>query len=174
VTATSTPAGLLRTVNSAVLDAMGERFATMVVAALPTERGAADADVVATVALAGHPPPVLLPRAGRPAVVGTPGLLVGAFPGVDVVDTPVRLPPGSQLVLYTDGVTEARRPGGQMLGEEGLLAALAGVPPQDRSAADAAERTAEAVVAAVDRHVGGFAVDDLTLLVVARTGAGPG
>jgi phosphoserine phosphatase RsbU/P len=174
VTATSTPARLLRTVNAAVLDVMGERFATMAVGALPTQRGREGEDVVAQVALAGHPPPVLLPRQGRPAAVGAAGSIIGAFPAVDVVDTAVRLPPGSQLVLYTDGVTEARSPCGRMLGEEGLLAALAGLSSHDRTATDAAQRTADAVVAAVDGHVDGGTVDDVTLLVVARTWADPG
>ena len=89
-------------------------------AATPTRR---PADV--TVYLAGHPHPLLI-RDQRAEVVGQPGPLLG------VVDEPVWLPatvahrPGDQLVLYTDGVIEAKRANGERFGTDRLRDGLAG------------------------------------------------
>lgn len=71
---------------------------------------------------AGHPPPLLL-RSGRIVKVldGPPATPMGLpMFSSDVVVREEQLEPGDSLVLYTDGVTEARRPGGELLGVEGL------------------------------------------------------
>jgi PAS domain S-box-containing protein len=78
-----------------------------------------------SVYLAGHPHPLLL-RDGGAEAIGDPGPLLG------VVEEPVWLPVnvelevGDQLVLYTDGVIEARRPSGERFGTERLRDGLAG------------------------------------------------
>jgi PAS domain S-box-containing protein len=78
-----------------------------------------------TVYLAGHPHPLLI-RDQRAEVVGRPGPLLG------VVDEPVWLPAkialdtGDQLVLYTDGVIEAKRANGERFGTDRLRDGLAG------------------------------------------------
>jgi phosphoserine phosphatase RsbU/P len=78
-----------------------------------------------TVYLAGHPHPLLL-RDGGAETVGDPGPLLG------VVEEPVWPPatvavePGDQLVLYTDGVIEARGPNGERFGTQRLREGLAG------------------------------------------------
>jgi len=178
------PGELLREVAGVVHDGMDGRFATLALVALPAPPPAGDGlgggapggaatsgDVV--LALAGHPRPVLLPADGPPRLVGRHGSLLGVLRDVTVHEEPVPLRAGDQLVLYTDGVTEAMDASRRMLGEEGLLAALAALAPADRRAPGAAERTAAAVVAAVESHTGGRGSDDLTLLVLART-AGDG
>lgn len=71
---------------------------------------------------AGHPPPLLLRDARVVKVLQAPP----ATPlGMDMFDThPAvaheQLEPGDTVVLYTDGVVEARRPDGGLLGVEGL------------------------------------------------------
>jgi sigma-B regulation protein RsbU (phosphoserine phosphatase) len=50
------------------------------------------------------------------------GLPLGIIDGTDYVQVAVRLEPGDLLLLYTDGITEARDPDGEMLGKNGLLA----------------------------------------------------
>jgi PAS domain S-box-containing protein len=78
-----------------------------------------------SVYLAGHPHPLLL-REGSAEAVGEPGPLLG------VVDDPAWLPakvtiePGDQLVLYTDGVIEARGADGERFGTDRLRRGLAG------------------------------------------------
>jgi phosphoserine phosphatase RsbU/P len=167
------PAALLTAVGAAVHDALDDRFATVAAVTLPVEEApaAADEPAVVTVALAGHPQPVLLPAHGAPRLVGLPGTLLGPFAEVEVAQVEVEMAPGDQLVLYTDGVTEAADPHGQQLQERGLLALLQGLGATDRCAPDAARRTVAAVTAAVTEHVAGGPVDDLTLLVVARPAA---
>jgi serine phosphatase RsbU (regulator of sigma subunit) len=49
------------------------------------------------------------------------GTLLGAFDEVRIGELDLRLEPGDQLVLYTDGVTDVRRRDGTTLGERGLL-----------------------------------------------------
>ena len=73
-------------------------------------------DSTARIALAGHPPPVL--------VVPTPRLLehTGSLPlglqHAEYEEYRVALPPASRLVLYSDGVIEAEKPGGEQYGSE--------------------------------------------------------
>ncbi|PWJ52680.1 PAS domain S-box-containing protein [Quadrisphaera granulorum] len=166
------PAALLHAVGDAVHEQLGDRFATMAALALPlTEAGGethGEIDVVVSLALAGHPQPVLLPASGPPRLVGLAGTLLGPFADIAVEQEQLTVGPGDQLVLYTDGVTEATDARGRQLGEQGLLEVLAGLAESERTCPDAAQRTVAAVTAAVTEHVAGGPVDDLTLLVVAR------
>ncbi|MFB9376658.1 PP2C family protein-serine/threonine phosphatase [Kineococcus gynurae] len=154
------PAEVLRHVAGSVHEALDDRFATLVAARLPGS--AEDPDV--TVSLAGHPAPLLIPRDGPVRAVGRPGMLIGPFAGVDVHDAVLPVRSGEFLVLYTDGVTEAVSPRHELLGEDGLLAALEGARPWARKASD----VVEAVLTAVAEHVAGGPTDDLTLMVLRR------
>ena len=103
----SSPARVLKTLNDAILKQPGERrFCTVAYARFdPTATG-----MVATVASGGHPLPLAL-RAGTAASeAGTPGTLLGVVDDPEIDDTRVDLFPGDALVLFTDGVTEARAP----------------------------------------------------------------
>ena len=75
--------------------------------------------------LAGHPHPMLL-RDGAAEPVGHPGPLLGVTEDAHWEAVEVEVDPGDQLVLYTDGVIEARRPGGGRFGVERLQHGLAG------------------------------------------------
>ncbi|MGH3916204.1 MAG: SpoIIE family protein phosphatase, partial [Pseudonocardiaceae bacterium] len=58
---------------------------------------------------AGHPPPLLMDRDGQSRLLSeAKGLVLGAQPDSDRYGMQVRLPPGSTLLLYTDGLTERR------------------------------------------------------------------
>lgn len=62
-----------------------------------------------TLASGGHPPALLLRADGGCYYLPTPGgQLIGALPDPLFVRTAVRLGPGDTLLLYTDGLTEAR------------------------------------------------------------------
>jgi PAS domain S-box-containing protein len=73
-----------------------------------------------TVALAGHPPPLLVEADGTVRQLGKPGTLLGMLDPISIVESEVELRAGQTLVLYTDGVPDAGRPGHQ-LGEDGLI-----------------------------------------------------
>jgi len=58
---------------------------------------------------AGHPPPVLLNADGTTELLERRAeMLLGIEDGVPRIDHVVRLPPGSTLALYTDGLVERR------------------------------------------------------------------
>ncbi len=80
--------------------------------------------------LAGHPHPMLI-RDGAAQPVGRPGPLLGVAGGSDWEGATVVLDHGDQLVLYTDGVIEARRRGGERFGSERLRQGLAGAASPD-------------------------------------------
>jgi sigma-B regulation protein RsbU (phosphoserine phosphatase) len=104
--------------------------------------------------------------AGRFALLDGPrNPLVGFAENLSFTGCELQVAPGSGLVLYTDGVTDARNSAGAHFGVERLLATLDG----------AAERTAtaliEAMTAAVDDFAGTVAQpDDITLLALRYRG----
>ncbi|MQS06482.1 SpoIIE family protein phosphatase [Streptomyces alkaliphilus] len=71
----------------------------------------------------GHPPALLLRSDGGAEYLPTPGgVLVGVLPDPRFVGTEVTLRAGDTLLLYTDGLTEARvGPGSSRYGERALL-----------------------------------------------------
>jgi serine phosphatase RsbU (regulator of sigma subunit) len=80
-----------------------------------------------TVALAGHQPALLIDRDGIVTPLGTPGTLLGVVDPVKITEAEYELRLGQTLLLYTDGVIEAGRPG-ELLGEAGLHAICARTP----------------------------------------------
>jgi phosphoserine phosphatase RsbU/P len=115
--ASSDPAAALRITNDLLLAHETDRFCTALLVQLVRLDGAWRAAVCA----AGHPLPVLVPARGDARVVGEPGSLLGVLSSLSLPGTVVELAPGDRLLLYTDGVTEARR-GREEYGEERLLA----------------------------------------------------
>jgi serine phosphatase RsbU (regulator of sigma subunit) len=118
-------------------------------------RPAAAADV--TIALAGHPPPLVIDRDGAPRCAGTPGTLLGISGAVRPGIAGLALERGETLLLYTDGVIDAGRPDNQ-LGEQGLLAEVASI--RSSGLAELLERIERT---AIERSRGA-ARDDLALL----------
>lgn len=114
---------------------------------------------------AGHPPPILLPPAGEPEVLGRHGPVIGLDPATAFRQFHRRLRPGDRLVLYTDGILDVRNAEGVLFGRKRLNAVLqaAGGEPSDR--------LADRVYAAVKDFGGGRRPeDDLSLMVVEYTG----
>ncbi|HEY2631851.1 MAG TPA: SpoIIE family protein phosphatase [Solirubrobacteraceae bacterium] len=73
-----------------------------------------------TVALAGHPPPLLLSADGEASLIGEHGTLLGVLDPIEVGLTRVELQPGDTLLLYTDGLPDAGGAGVQ-LGERAMI-----------------------------------------------------
>jgi serine phosphatase RsbU (regulator of sigma subunit) len=112
------PSRVLRTLNEAMLRAE-TRFCTTAYVRLRPSEGSARA----TIACGGHPPPLVIRNGGRIEVAGKPGTLLGSFAEPALNENTVDLYSGDVLVLYTDGVTEARRDR-EIFGEERLFAVL--------------------------------------------------
>jgi phosphoserine phosphatase RsbU/P len=111
---------------------------------------------------AGHPPPLLL-RGGKvvKSLDGGRRALLGLDQAAGAV-AEEWLEPGDRVVLYTDGITEARDDAGAFFGVERLTdllerSALAAAPPPE---------TLRRVVKAVLEHQRDVLQDDATLLLV--------
>ena len=151
------PSELLAELNEAILRQRSDGcFCTVAFGVIaPTPSGAC-----LDVASGGHPLPLVV-RAedGAVAPVGAPGTLLGVVPDPELEDVRVELGAGDTVVLYTDGVTEARTADG-FFGVEGLTEVLsdcAGCSP-----GEVAERVDAAVLASANSDV----ADDLAILAV--------
>ena len=79
---------------------------------------------------AGHPGMLLLLPDGSRQILPEGALPVGMMPGVRYQTSRVTLPPGTRLLLYSDGVTEAGAASESMVlyGSEQLLAQISRAP----------------------------------------------
>jgi sigma-B regulation protein RsbU (phosphoserine phosphatase) len=153
------PAQVLQLVHGAMARHQPDRFCTAVLVEVVPGPDGADG----TLAVGGHERPILTD--GRTSHrIGEPGTILGMLPEADVVDTPFRMHPGDALVLYTDGISEARR-GDEFFDStqiEGLVTELAA----NGTAADIAAGLAETAVAF--QH--GVPRDDIAVVVLKATG----
>lgn len=121
-----------------------------------------DANGSVAFAPAGHPAPLLLTAAVcQPVEPLVTGPLLGVFDEAEWPVTHVSLPPGGTMVLYTDGLIEARR-GADTFGVERACEALAA---ERRSAV---ELRVERLIAAARRHEDQSLRDDVVVLAVER------
>ncbi|MCS0638894.1 serine/threonine-protein phosphatase [Streptomyces sp. LP05-1] len=134
-----------------------EGFTTAVLAEIPRGRP------VVRVVDRGHPAPLLLGADGDVRVLAPaePALPLGM---ADLGSWPDRsfevpFPPGATLLLYTDGLSEARDARGDFYDPVDRLAGRSFTGP---------EALLDALVADVRRHTGGGTTDDLALLAVGR------
>jgi serine phosphatase RsbU (regulator of sigma subunit) len=93
--------------------------------------------------------------------------LLGILPDdlLDLEEAQVAIKPGDSLVLYTDGVTEARQ-GRELFGQSRLMALLTGME------ACSPQRLADAVQDAASRFSSGELHDDLAVLVAKASWTG--
>lgn len=131
------------------------RFVTMAYLRLDAARGRL------VYANAGHNPPLLARNDGGVEALTSSGTVLGVFADARYGSSEVALRSGDRLLLYTDGITEARDEAGEEFGQERLQAALV------RHRHLAAGELHRAVMSDVTHFaVGGFE-DDATLLAVA-------
>ena len=111
------PARLLRLANAALIDRAGTS-ADFVTAACVVHR---PADSTLAWAIAGHPPPLWLDD-GRPLEGAGEAQPLGLEPELSVSALTAPLSPGGGVLLYTDGVIDARNARSERFGEERLQA----------------------------------------------------
>jgi sigma-B regulation protein RsbU (phosphoserine phosphatase) len=109
-----TPSEVLRKLNQLLIaDLPPERFVTMVYAVLdPAKR-------TLTLASAGHLQPLLINGQEAQFLPTDEGMPLGLGPG-EYSETEIKLEPGSRLVFYSDGITEAIGPDQQEYGQQRL------------------------------------------------------
>jgi sigma-B regulation protein RsbU (phosphoserine phosphatase) len=154
------PTVVLDTVNQVLMSwfGAGRSFVTAVYATF-TRHGAG---WTVAIAGAGHPPGFIRRADGaveqRPGGGRVLGLTTEHPTAIDVVDQP----PGDALVLYTDGITEARDPAGAQFDEPGVAAALGVV----RDRIPEADEIADGLVRAAQSHTRASNADDVAVVVV--------
>ena len=131
------------------------KFITMVEVVVDAEAG------LLRCASAGHPAPRLVLPDGRVEAIDVRGLALGIDDQQTYETAEVDLPHGASVVVFTDGVIEARR-AGDLFGIERLDRVLA--RERDRSAGE----IAEAVLRECRRFGGGELVDDCAVVVISR------
>jgi phosphoserine phosphatase RsbU/P len=111
----------------------------------------------------GHNPPVLLRSDGMSQLqLEHTGPAVGVVPDCVFALGHTRLAPGDTLLVYTDGVTEARSPTGEFFGEGRLLQAATMPGMTGKTISDNVERGLYA-------HIGDAAqFDDITMMAIHR------
>jgi len=115
-------------------------------------------------AAAGHPSMLLL-RQGKVTEITENGLLLAASDAAEYSDIALPLEIGDRLLMYTDGLIEARNAEGKMIGEDSLMDTLRktrGMTPGE---------TADRLIASTQSWAKAQD-DDLTVLVCDYVGAG--
>ncbi len=153
-------ATLLHALDRELQDENVERFCTLVVLRL-TDTGAG---WLVEGSVGGHPLPILASRSGTVTHVGAPGSLVGILDEPEYRSFTHRLAPDEFLVLYTDGITEAKH-NLEQFGTERLFQLLG------ESVIDTATsaRLTESILHAGLTFQDGDANDDIAVLVVHPT-----
>jgi sigma-B regulation protein RsbU (phosphoserine phosphatase) len=151
------PSDFLESANQVVVGEIAPgKFITMVYLVVDESGGVAAAG-------AGHPAPRLVAADGTVTALETHGLVLGIEPGHTYDEVRATLDVGGAVVLYTDGVLEARREG-ELYGFERL----------DRLLAERHDLRAEELARAVLDDCRAFAhgelADDCAVVVVKRTG----
>jgi serine phosphatase RsbU (regulator of sigma subunit) len=152
------PGDFLRAANEVVVDEVAEgKFVTMVYLTVNGETGEL------ACASAGHPVPRIVSVDGSVRELAESGLALGISPNQTYAEATATLEPGSSVVLFTDGVIEARRET-ELFGHDrlkGLLFDNRRLPPAE---------LAQAVVDGARAFAGGGLTDDSAVVVVKRTG----
>jgi serine phosphatase RsbU (regulator of sigma subunit) len=151
----SEPGDFLASANDVVVDEIAAgKFITMIYLAIHASSGAV------AVACAGHPAPLLVAPDGTVEQVRVNGLALGVEPGQTYEEATATVERGGALVVYTDGVIEARRDG-EFYGVERLIEVVGAALQQP--AADIARTVMEDC-----RQFAGDLPDDCALVVIKR------
>jgi len=152
----SEPGDFLAFANDVVVDEIAPgKFITMTYVAVDPGRGEV------ACASAGHPAPRLVLPDGTVRGLDASGIVLGIEPGQEYPEVREELPVGAAIVLYTDGVIEARN-GGELYGTERLDALL--LAHRDEKPAAIARLVCEDARS----YAGGELSDDLAVVVIRR------
>ncbi len=155
------PAEIASAVNRRVYDELQpDSYAAVFIGMLDPARHAVD------FVNCGHLPPLVLRRGATDLVeeLFTGGPVLGAIEQVKYTQRQTALGVGDVIVCYTDGIAEARNRQGEFFGTEGV------VRTAQSHATASAEMLAEAILAAAGAFAEDVREDDVTLIVLKRTG----
>jgi serine phosphatase RsbU (regulator of sigma subunit) len=156
--------GIAAEVDAAIAGQLGaSQFATAVLARLDLDTGRL------RWINAGHPEPLIVRGASlvRPPHC-PPSRPLGLHDGTPVC-CETRLEPGDRLLLYTDGITEARAPDGTFFGEQRLADFIVAAA----AAAEPAPETVRRLLAHVLAHQADHLQDDASIVILEWRTADP-
>ncbi len=156
---TESPAQALRRVNDLLMpDTQQGMFVTAVYAVLSLETGEL------TYANAGHNPPLWLHlRDGSVERLTRTGMALGVVEGAEITQRTIQLEEGDCVLFYTDGVTEAFSPQGEIYGEARLRSVI------KMLSTCSVDEMLDAVEAALQQFTSPLPLaDDLTMLGICR------
>ena len=152
------PRRILSILNEAIIErSLADQFCTVAYTRLEPTAGGAHLSVVC----GGHPQPIVMRSNGSIERIGNPGTVLGLFNEISLEEQHLNLEKGDVIVYYTDGVLEARVPGGsEIFGEERLEATIA----------SCSGKTAEAIARSIEKEAVKFSDgrprDDIAILVL--------
>jgi serine phosphatase RsbU (regulator of sigma subunit) len=150
------PGDFLTAANEVVVGEIGPgKFITMVYVTVDAVRGEV------ACACAGHPPPRVVEPDGHVREIAVGGLALGIEAGQAYAEVREPLSPGASVVVFTDGVVEARRDG-ELYGLRRLDRLLV------RGGELGAEGLALAVLSDCRSFAGGELTDDCAVVVIKR------
>jgi serine phosphatase RsbU (regulator of sigma subunit) len=151
------PASVLLEVNQTIFkQSLSSMFVTVFLAVLDLKEHSL------VFASAGHDSPILRRANGELVELTRTGAAMGMMNGLQWEQVKISLREGDALVLYTDGVTEARNPSNEFYELDRLMAAIAAAP---KNAGELLVQVEADLNAFVD---GVRADDDITFLVLTR------
>lgn len=154
----TSPVAMLELLNAEMLRDLevAESFITMVAARLDIRDGRLE-----TANAGGCRIIILDGPTGDARTLDAGGLPVGLFPDLRLTGECVRLRPGMSALLYSDGLTEAANPSGELFGLERLMATAS------RLSRLCADEMADGLLSAIEAFQEGLSLaDDATLLVI--------
>ena len=150
------PSHVLSALNTALMRSGSDRFTTALFARVePGENG----DVTVCLSSGGHPPPIVCRVDGTTEEHPVHGPLLGIIDDVELQTREVVLHRGDVMVLYTDGLVEARRQG-ELFGPERMRESVA--RRHDRPAAVIARELVRDATA----FAGGTVADDIAVVII--------
>jgi serine phosphatase RsbU (regulator of sigma subunit) len=148
------PAMMARINHFLNIRTQGEKYATVFYSVL-------DRDGTLQWANAGHPPPLVVSARGGVRELNSTGLPLGMLQEAVYTSNETQLEPGDAIVLYSDGLSEARNEEGQHFGEAAIRKIIAG------SRAGSCGEIHQALLDAAEAFTEGSVLeDDMTLVVV--------
>lgn len=153
------PARVLTSMNQILCRHLEHAYVTAVYAVVNIDRQ------TITIANAGHPPALFHRRDVTSLVQHDQGVMLGVFPDAEYTNTEVApFAPGDRLLLYSDGVLEARDRAGQFFDGDRVARWLSDIEHTS------AEQFAEAALSQLTQWTGGGFDDDVTFVIAECAG----
>ncbi len=112
-------------------------------------------------ASAGHEEPLYWTKEDpRPRLLSADGIMIGAWDEAEYEEKTIEIPPDSWLLLYTDGLTEARSPSGEFFGLERI------VKIAEEYQGQSAQRLVNRLYSKIRKFTREHITDDFSLLIV--------